>query len=194
MNAELKEQESAQLDANDIIVDGYRFQSPEDAALAKQELKKIEYLQEHINYQDTEMVLNVYKKAIETRTFRTPVGQNYLHNLRRLLIKEGYSEEEVPFVTMYHNYTVKQRKETGVVKQRIKPAKKKEKVDKFAISVLLNVLLSLLVVGMFAIAYTSDHPNVLNYERVLIDKYAAWEQDLTEREDALREEKLQQAK
>lgn len=192
MNAELKEQESVQIDAGDIIVDGYRFQSPEDAALARQELKKIEYLQEHIDYQDTAMVRNVYQKAIESRAFRTPVGHNYLHNLRRLLIKEGYSEEEIPYVTMYHNYTVKKRKEsTAETKQRINPAKKKEKADKLTISILLNLFLTLLVVGMFAIAYTSEHPNLLNYERAIVDKYAAWEQDLTEREDALREEKLQ---
>ena len=191
MNAELKEQESVQIDAGDIIVDGYRFQSPEDAALARQELKKIEYLQEHIDYQDTAMVRNVYQKAIESRAFRTPVGQNYLHNLRRLLIKEGYSEEEIPYVTMYHNYTVKKRKETSPAKQRISATKKKEKADKLTISILLNLFLTLLVVGMFAIAYTSEHPNLLNYERAIVDKYAAWEQDLTEREDALREEKLQ---
>lgn len=194
MNAELKEQESVQLGAEDIIVDGYRFQSPEDAALARQELKKIEYLQEHVDYQNTEMVRNVYQKAIESRAFRTPVGQNYLHNLRRLLIKEGYSEEDIPYVTMYHNYTVKKRKETSTAKQRINPAKKKEKADKLTISILLNLFLSLLVVGMFAIAYTSEHPNLLNYERAIVDKYAAWEQDLTEREDALREEKLQLGK
>ncbi|MBE5851819.1 MAG: hypothetical protein E7299_02525 [Lachnospiraceae bacterium] len=194
MSAELKEQESVQLDKEDIIVDGYRFQSPEDAALAKQELKKIEYLQEHVDYQDTAMLRNVYQKAIESRAFRTPIGQNYLHSLRRLLVKEGYSEEELPYVTMYHNYTVKKRKETSTAKQRINPAKKREKADKLTISILLNVFLALLVVGMFAIAYTSEYPNILNYERAIVDKYAAWEQDLTEREDALREEKLQSGK
>ena len=41
MNAKLKEQESVQIDAGDIIVDGYRFQSPEDAALARKKIKKI---------------------------------------------------------------------------------------------------------------------------------------------------------
>jgi len=47
------------------------------------------------------------------------------------------------------------------------------------------------VIGMFAVAYTSEHPNILNYERVIVDKYASWEQDLTEREDAIREKELQ---
>ena len=113
-------------------------------------------------------------------------------NLALVLCTTGYSEEEIPYVTMYHNYTVKKRKEsTAETKQRINPAKKKEKADKLTISILLNLFLTLLVVGMFAIAYTSEHPNLLNYERAIVDKYAAWEQDLTEREDALREEKLQ---
>ena len=33
---------------------------------------------------------------------------------------------------------------------------------------------------MFAIALTSDEPNILNYERALVNKYSAWEQELTE--------------
>jgi len=81
--------------------------------------------------------------------------------------------------------------EVQPVKKRIEPAKKKEKADKFMISVLLNICLALLVIGMFAVAYTSEHPNILNYERVIVDKYASWEQDLTEREDAIREKELQ---
>ena len=34
---------------------------------------------------------------------------------------------------------------------------------------------------------TSDNPNILNYENNLQNKYAQWEQELTERENVLRE-------
>ena len=40
---------------------------------------------------------------------------------------------------------------------------------------------------MFAITLNADQPNVLNYEKVLTDRYASWEQDLTEREQVIRE-------
>jgi hypothetical protein len=44
-----------------------------------------------------------------------------------------------------------------------------------------------MIVGMFFIAMSSSSPTVLNYENALIDKYSAWEQDLNEREQAVKE-------
>ena len=54
-------------------------------------------------------------------------------------------------------------------------------------SVMLNVVLVIAVIAMFVITLTSDQPNVLNYERALTNRYASWEQELTEREQAVRE-------
>jgi len=54
-------------------------------------------------------------------------------------------------------------------------------------SIILNVVLVLAVGFMFYIAYTSEHPNVLNYKRNLVNKYAQWEQELSEREKEIRE-------
>ena len=33
----------------------------------------------------------------------------------------------------------------------------------------------------------SDNPNILNYKQVLTNQYASWEQNLTERENRIRE-------
>ena len=54
-------------------------------------------------------------------------------------------------------------------------------------SVLLNIVLVLLVIAMFAITMTGKTENILNYEKAVTDRYASWEQDLTEREAAVRE-------
>jgi hypothetical protein len=43
------------------------------------------------------------------------------------------------------------------------------------------------IIAMFAIAMSSDSPTVLNYENELTDKYSAWEEELTEREAAVKE-------
>ena len=59
--------------------------------------------------------------------------------------------------------------------------------SKFIISILINLLLTIAVGGMFAIAMTNDQPNILNYERALVNKYATWEQELTEKENEIRE-------
>ena len=46
--------------------------------------------------------------------------------------------------------------------------------------------LIVVIVAMFIITAKSDNPNVLNYERVLQDKYATWAEDLAEKEEELR--------
>lgn len=54
-------------------------------------------------------------------------------------------------------------------------------------SVIINGLLVIAVAAMFYIATTSTNPNILNYEKSLVNKYAYWEQELSERENAVRE-------
>ena len=49
----------------------------------------------------------------------------------------------------------------------------------------LCITMAIIIVGMFVINATSTHPTVLNYEEKLIDKYAGWEKELTEREAAV---------
>ena len=39
---------------------------------------------------------------------------------------------------------------------------------------------------MFAIASGSDNPNIINYRNVIVNEYVSWEQELTEREKAVR--------
>lgn len=52
---------------------------------------------------------------------------------------------------------------------------------------IVNILLGILVAAMFWITLNSNNPNILNYKRKITNEYASWEQDLTERENAIRE-------
>ena len=49
------------------------------------------------------------------------------------------------------------------------------------------VIFAVTVGGVFVITLNSDQPNILNYERNLQNKYASWEQELTQREQTVRE-------
>lgn len=40
---------------------------------------------------------------------------------------------------------------------------------------------------MFVITLQSDNPNILNYRQAITNEYASWEQELTERENKVRE-------
>lgn len=51
-----------------------------------------------------------------------------------------------------------------------------------------NLFLLIVAVGMLVITMMDEHPNIINYENKIIDKYAEWEQELTEREQTVKEQ------
>ena len=97
-------------------------------------------------------------------------------------------KEEVPPVALYTVFAHRVGDEIRIPPSRIPQKKEKQDTRKgMIISVIINVMLTAAVIAMFYIAMTSDNPNILNYENNLQNKYAQWEQELTERENVLRE-------
>lgn len=171
----------------EYIVDGFSFLSEEDAAAAREELKKARYLKRHLEYQSADMILQLYRKALADRTFQTPVGLAFVNELRELLIEAGIEEFEIEPIPVYYD-VVQNKMRSGYEPVEEKPEEEKKKgIGKFGISVVLNVVLGLLVAGMFYVAMTGNNPNILNYKNSIENKYAAWEQELSEREQAVRE-------
>lgn len=171
----------------DNVVEGFSFFTEKDAELATQEQKKIEYLETRVNYHNPTSILSVYQKAIKEHVFKTPLGLQYLRHLQEYLMERPeIDNENIPPIPLYKNYDGEFREKTSPARNRVIPAKKKNSIA-LPMSIMLNVVLVIAVIAMFAITLTSDQPNVLNYERAITNRYAAWEQELTEREQAVRE-------
>lgn len=171
----------------EYIVDGFLFLSAEDAAAAREELKKAKYLKRHLEYHSADTILELYRKALKERTFQTPVGLAFVNELREMLIEAGVEEFEIEPIPVYYD-VVQNKMRSGFEPVKEKEEEKPEKGNgKFGISVALNVVLAVLVAGMFYVAMTGNNPNILNYKNSIVNKYAAWEQELTEREQAVRE-------
>lgn len=178
-----------------LSVDGFIFYTEKDARLAETERKKIEYLEARVDYNRPESILSVYKSSIEKRIFRTPVGFGYLKALREFLLEQSdIDPQEIPNIPLYISYSNEIREKSRPAKNRVKPLKEDGAEEKqkfrYRTSILLNILLVLAIAAMFMITLRSDNPNVLNYERVITDRYASWEQELIEREGAVREKEL----
>lgn len=180
-------------DERNLAVGGYRFYTEKDAQLAAAELKKIEYLEARIDYSRPDSILTVYEKAIHERIFKTPIGLQYLKGLRDYLLGQGEMDPgRVPQIPLYITFGGEIREKGNPARNRIKAAGSRENGRTgFTVSVILNVLLILAVITMFTVTIRSDSPNVLNYERVITDRYAQWDQELTERENAVKEKEKQ---
>ena len=170
---------------------GFAFFTDNDARLAEAEQRKIEYLEARIDYTRPESILHVYDKAIQEQLFKTPVGLMYLKKLQDFLMKQPQIESErVQAIPLYDTFedARKHRRQENEAAAIERVAKRKEAAAvRFQISVILNVLLILAICAMFFIMLKSDQPNILNYERAVTDRYSSWEQDLTAREQAIRE-------
>ena len=97
-----KEQE--QQNRTDHVVSGFAFYSEKDARLAEQERQKIAYLDKRIDRTNLESVLVIYKKALDDRVFRTPVGLEYLRELQgELKAEQDLLGEEIPPIPLWTN-------------------------------------------------------------------------------------------
>lgn len=173
---------------DNLLVSGYRFGSLADAKAAAEEIKKAEYFREKIAGRNPRSLLAIYDKMVDEKVFSTPVGFEYLRELQRRLIRAGIPKEDIRPIPMYATYVrdPEEEKESAFTRQRIRPSRK-PKVNRFHISVVINLLLAVLVIAMFVITLKSDNPNILNYENIIVNRYAQWEQELTEREQKLKE-------
>ncbi len=169
-------------------VGGFQFGTEKDMELAKAEQGKIAFMEKRMRYDQPESVLYVYHKAIENGIFQTPVGLQYLQKLYDFLAQNGLGEraESIPLRQVY-SYDPREEIKPRIARKRVQSSKYKELRSKLRKSVILNILLVLMVIAMFIITLTGKNPNILNYEKKLTDKYAGWEQELTEREAAVRE-------
>lgn len=62
----------------------------------------------------------------------------------------------------------------------------------FQISLFFAIVFAVVVVGMFIITFLSkDNVNIINYENKLIDRYEAWEQELQQREEAIKQKEAE---
>lgn len=157
------------------LVDGFLFQEEELAEKARHELEGIRYVKGKTNMDKPKLVLQVYDKIIEQELFSTPVGVGYLRDLQEYL----YTIPSIP------KEDIRPIPVEKIIRQEFVPAGQQEQKTssgKLWISLAGNIILALVVVAMFLIAFSSNHPTILNYEEKLLDKYAPWEQELKERE------------
>lgn len=177
------------MDTNKFLVDQYLFETEEEYELAQSEKKKIQYIDEHTDYRAVENVAVLYKRLIETSMFQTPVGYAYLERLREFLVRSGAKTDNLPSIPIKAKISLGGRKqllkENRYLKEEIEKGKRRN-----LITIFICIALVVVVIALFAIAFTSDNPNILNYENAIQDKYAAWEQELTERENVVREKEL----
>ena len=148
------------------------------------EIKKVENLEQRLDYRKPQNVLLVYNRAVENQVFLTPIGLSYLQKMQKEMVKWGVPTDKVQPVPLRGTFSNKTANSRSI---RMSVANRHpEYQGRFVTSVLINVVLVFLVAAMLMIAWNSDTPNIVNYRQAVVNEYSEWEQELTERERELR--------
>jgi hypothetical protein len=166
---------------------------------AERELKRIQKLEQQIDYSKPKVVHLLYDKMINASSLRTPEGLIYMSEMYGFLREHSTELDHelrgIP-VEMFSGITRTREAEGGddlklteenfnKLKRRLKREKQESKSKILSHRIVIAFLAAAIVV-MFLIAFKSDTPNILNYETALQNKYAAWDAELTQREAELR--------
>lgn len=177
-----------------LVAEGFLFLNTEDALQAQKEQNQIEYLNKRLEGQSPKQMHSVYEKLISERTFKTPVGILYLKKMQSFLVENPDVDTKgismIPVMEPYVRSTPRAHVELKSVQESSK-RKKENEVSNHKISVALNIILILGILVMFWMTMQSETPNMLNYKSAIVNKYAAWEQELIERERIVREKELE---
>ena len=200
-----------------ITVSGFAFEDPANGEEALKEQEAIEYVNKQLNFDDTKSLLALYNQMVTRRMFHTEVGFSYLKSIQDYLMKSDVDPaviESIPIASSeaeidsnsYNNDSSESKEEQSKEKRtnnrqnddikaknrERKLISKNKRLMKLSVSfIVISIVLVITIGAMFVIANTSNNPTILNYEEVLQNKYASWEQDLQKREaDLEKKEKL----
>lgn len=171
-------------------VSGYSFSDVLDYKEAKRESETIEYIKANTDLNDKNKVLKLYHKLVERKTLNTIVGYGFLKELRDEIIGDGIiNKENLPGIPIEkkskqnnitspdHNMEVKNHKQIQEYRIRHRNSR------------IINLFLILIIFVMIIINVMSDRSLFQDYEEKIVNRYASWEEDLTEREKELEEKK-----
>ena len=103
------------------------------------------------------------------------------------MVKCGVPKEKIKPIPMYATFSNKTENNSSIRRSMTSRGQKMEFKGRFITSVCVNVLLAAALAAMIVLAYVSDVPTIVNYKTAILNEYSAWEQELTDREQAVRE-------
>lgn len=179
----------------DKIIDGFMFSDSADVSIVEEEIARIKYLSEKMDMSNAEGVLAVYDKLIQGGIFVTPIGYEYLRTLQNYLYKHPEIPDDavrsIPVAISYSQAIGRRNAERDEKMEAPRRTLRKTFRNEYKISLIANLVLIVLVIAMFVITLKAENPNMLNYRTAIVNQYAEWEQDLSEREATIRQKEAE---
>lgn len=160
---------------------GFTFRSEAELAEAKKEAEVVAYIRGQADLSNVKTVVKLYNRLIEKGTLTTELGISFLKELRSRAMDSGVvsesSLEPLPAVE-------KKKEEPAKVmtKDRKLMELYRERSRNLAIVV---AMLCVVIAVLFAIRLFGTASPFTDYEQKVLNEYAGWKEELTEKEEAL---------
>lgn len=191
---------SEKKNGNGVVISGFSFANPAEAVQAEKEAEGVKFIKEKADMSNPDMVLNIYNKMIQQKLFETAVGYAYMKELQEYLQSIPFinSEDIKPIPILHPTLEESLRKRSRRSEEKPKEGGKKESQvvnvnykTRYRLTSALSIIFAICIVAMFAITATTNNTTIVNYEQEIINRYEAWETELTEREEAVQEKEIE---
>ena len=172
---------------NKFIFKGHTFDEEKQVILAKKEAEAIEYLRSKTDFNNMNQLMKLYNRILDKNMMETVIGIEFLKEIRTMLLNSGvFTEEQIrPLPLLPEARKMKKRAEDQKrSRERIllEHAERQNLILK-----IVCFFLSILVVAMFVITLSGKRsPLARKYEEQILNKYASWAEELTQREKSIR--------
>lgn len=189
--------------SENLIVKHFSFESQETYERAKKEAGVIDSMRAKYDLTDVKVACQVYAKAVEGKAFSTAVGYSFLEELRATILSSGkVPEKKLPRVPVRGEAAEGSasapvfgsrgdgrggRNRYRMLYEGQVILNKRLKVALFALFVIVAAFITVDLKSEYSIfTYFTDYKAKMEEE--LVNKYEKWENDLSARENALKQE------
>lgn len=161
---------------------GFTFGSEAELAEAKKEAEVVAYIRSQADLGNVKTVIKLYNRLIEKGTLVTTLGIAFLQELRSRALESGMVAEsslrELPEAVKPE--TLQAEKKPSKDRKLMEYYKEKSKRLTFTV-----VVLCIVIVILFAIRLFGTASPFTDYEQKVLNEYAGFKEELTEREEQL---------
>lgn len=179
---------------NENIAYGFCFMDAKEFKEAKREAESIEYIKANTDLNDRNKALKLYHKLVDRKTFKSIIGYVFLKELQNKILQDGIvTPDNLPNIIVEKNAKIPKAYANTLEMEKVE--RHKEILENYRIrhrnARIINFFLVVIIIAMIAISLFRDRTVFVEFENQVIDKYASWEEELQERENALKEKEEQ---
>lgn len=173
---------------NRFTFQGHTFDDEKQLIAAKKEAEAVEYLRSKTDFGNMNNLRKLYDRILDRNMMETVIGIAFLKEIRETLIGSGmFTDDQIrPVPLLPEVKKLKKRKENQKRSRERTLLERSERQNTILKTVCF--FLVVIVIAMFAVVLTGQRsPLAIRYEEQILNKYAAWAEDLQEKEKFLRE-------